>query len=246
MDAELELFQKQQDGSDTAEIQQRVNALKIEAARTGILPTSKAPRGGIGRGGYYRGMRGYRGGFYRGGRGVIRGRGRGGFVVGATTVDRRPSKIMVSGFELEDKDEVILHFQKFGEIVDTIEDDATPSFIFQYKSRRDAENAMAGGKNYGDRLLQLSWYTLNNMEEFSELEGEVEGGEEEALEEEDDYTPLDPAYLPPGLEEDGEKSKGEEKNTGGSTEEVEEELNADDLLYDEGDEDDDEERSWKR
>ena len=41
LDAELELFQAQQEGSETADIQKRVNKLKVEAARIGVLPTSK-------------------------------------------------------------------------------------------------------------------------------------------------------------------------------------------------------------
>ena len=40
---------------------------------------------------------------------------------GVTSVDRRPSKILVSGFELDEKDSLVEHFAKFGEIVDTLE-----------------------------------------------------------------------------------------------------------------------------
>ena len=72
-------------------------------------------------------------------------------------MDRRPSKVLVSGYELEEKDALVEHFAKFGEIVDTLEDEITPSVIIHYKTRRFAETAMAGGKNYGDRTLQLSW-----------------------------------------------------------------------------------------
>ena len=72
-------------------------------------------------------------------------------------MDRRPSKVLVSGYELEEKDALVEHFAKFGEIVDTLEDEITPSVIIHYKTRRFAETAMSGGKNYGDRTLQLSW-----------------------------------------------------------------------------------------
>uniref|UniRef100_A0A0K2UTN6 RNA binding motif protein 26 [Ochotona princeps] n=1 Tax=Lepeophtheirus salmonis TaxID=72036 RepID=A0A0K2UTN6_LEPSM len=242
LDAELELFNKQQNGNDTTELQKRVNTLKIEAARCGVLPTSRLPRG---RAGYFRGGRGYRVSpyglsSYRGGRGgITRGRGRG---YGLTSVDRRPSKILVSGFEVDDKEEVITHFQKFGEIVDTIEDDSTPSFVFQFKLRRDAENAMNnGGKSCGDRVLQLSWYNNSNSEEFTS-ECDDKNVHETVLDE-DDYTPLDHAYIPPGLEEN-DKSQSSDKD--------EKELNVDDLLYDgpedeeEEEEEEEEERSWKR
>ena len=90
MDAEIELFTKQHDGGPEIQlIQQKVflnnirksllryslqvNSLKIEAARVGILPTSRAPRG---RGKLARG-RGRGGVLARGGGrgGALRGRG---------------------------------------------------------------------------------------------------------------------------------------------------------------------------
>ena len=80
LDAELELFNAQQEGSErVVDIQKKVNALSIEAAKQGLLPTSRG-RGG---GGMARGGRGYynprggRGGYYnpRGGGGFRGGRG---------------------------------------------------------------------------------------------------------------------------------------------------------------------------
>lgn len=99
----------------------QVNSLKIEAARAGILPTSKAPRG---RGKIARG----RG---RGGVTSVRGRGRGGArggrgggvteVGGASRLDRRPGAVVVTGFaEDTDREELVGHFRKFGEIVEVI------------------------------------------------------------------------------------------------------------------------------
>ena len=82
LDAELELFNAEQDGSEhVMDIQKRVNKLRVEAAQKGFLPTSRPVRGG-GRGGG-RGAGGIRGGggFMRGGAGLYaRGRGiRGGY-----------------------------------------------------------------------------------------------------------------------------------------------------------------------
>ena len=56
--------------------------------------------------------------------GGYRGRGRG-FTVGPgnTNLDRRPSRILVSGYELEEKEEILNHFNQFGEIVETVEDE---------------------------------------------------------------------------------------------------------------------------
>ena len=86
----------------------------MEAASSGLVPTHP-PRG---RGGF-RGR-----GFRASPRGGFRGRGRG-FALspGSTNLDRRPSSILVSGFELEEKEEIVNHFTKFGEIMDTVEDE---------------------------------------------------------------------------------------------------------------------------
>merc|ERR1719295_629899 len=156
----MELFNSQQDASQqqTQELQQKVNRLRLESAKSGFLPTSRPPRG---RGGFR--ARGYRGAFSPRG---FRGRGRG-FTLspGSSTLDRRPSRILVSGYELDEKDELITAFQKFGEISDIVEDTATPSVILKFKTRRFAELAMASGKSYGDRVLQLSWYNDGTPEQ---------------------------------------------------------------------------------
>ena len=58
--------------------------------------------------------------------GGFRGRGRGrGFTLspGSTNLDRRPSRILVSGYELEEKEEIVNHFTKYGEIVESVEDE---------------------------------------------------------------------------------------------------------------------------
>ena len=99
----------------------QVNNLRLEAARSGLVPSTRPPRG---RGGFYRGRgRGFspRGSMSFGG---YRGRGRG-FTVGPgnTNLDRRPSRILVSGYELEEKEEILNHFNQFGEIVETVEDE---------------------------------------------------------------------------------------------------------------------------
>lgn len=37
----------------------------------------------------------------------------------STSVDRRPSKVLVSGVTLDEKDAIVEHFMKFGEIIET-------------------------------------------------------------------------------------------------------------------------------
>ena len=116
----MELFTKQQDGEDTTDIQQRVDILRKDAARQGVRGGTRGARGA------FRGARG-RAGFFASPRGsMLRGRGRGrGFTLspGSNKLDRRPTSILVSGYELEEKPEIVQHFTKFGDIADTAEDE---------------------------------------------------------------------------------------------------------------------------
>lgn len=248
LDAELELFTAQQNGKETPELQKRVNQLKIEAARLGVLPTSHSSRGRGGSVPLYSHRANPR--FP----GVGGGRGRGRYQSpGVTSVDHRPAKILVSGYELDEKDSLVEHFTKFGEIVDTLEDEMTPSIVIHYKTRRFAEAAIAGGKNFGDCLLQLSWYkgtTVNDLHQYETVPEDDSTIPAEEIDE-DDYTPLDPAYLPPGLEEDENVDKLDESVTSkGANESTDEFGNADlggELLVEDDDEEEggEEERSWK-
>ena len=218
LDAELELFNAQQDGNEEVEdIQKKVNRLKVEAAQKGLLPTSRPPRG---RGGFaaLRGMRGYhhRGSSFspRGhrGRGGFRGRGRGSSTFSAfpvqTSIDRRPTTILVSDIDLQLKDAILAHLTKFGEISESIEDEDSKTLLVQFKTRREAETAMLKAKVMGDSELSLSWHSVS-IGESSDVEQEEaeQSGIEEQSDLLDDYTPLDPTYLPPGLEEEGNKVK---------------------------------------
>ena len=210
LDAELELFNAQQDGNEEVEeIQKKVNRLKVEAAQKGLLPTSRPPRGG--RGGYsaMRGMRGYhhrgspRG---RGGRGGFRGRGGRGSSFSyspQTSIDRRPTTILVSDIDFDLKDAIVAHLSKFGEISESIEDEDSKTLLVQFKTRREAEAAMLKAKAMGESELSLSWHSTS-IGDSSELEHEEaeQSGIDEQTDLLDDYTPLDPTYLPPGLEED--------------------------------------------
>ena len=42
---------------------------------------------------------------------------------GSNKLDRRPTSVLVSGFEQEEKEEIVKHFTKFGEIADSAEDE---------------------------------------------------------------------------------------------------------------------------
>ena len=118
----MEMFTRQQDGEDISDLQQRVESLRKEASKMGI--SQRPPRG---RGGY-RGGRGIGRGYFAvvSPRGGVRGRGRGrGFSMspGSNKLDRRPTSVLVAGFDQEDKEEIMKHFTKFGEIADSVEDE---------------------------------------------------------------------------------------------------------------------------
>ncbi|PNF30064.1 hypothetical protein B7P43_G05352 [Cryptotermes secundus] len=149
LDAELDLFTRQQEGGDTSELQRKVAELKMEAHSLGLLQGSTPPvrphhRTAVP---LNRSLSRTRGSPFRG-------RGRGFTHV---CVDHRPTKVLVSGYEEDEKTDVLAHFAQFGEIVDYIVDESTPSIILNYKSRKEAEVAMVKGRTFQDRLLSITW-----------------------------------------------------------------------------------------
>lgn len=156
MDTELDLYNTKAEGGDISRIQKKLLLLRQQQ----LLQQQAILSGFAARG---RGANSYaRGGYMvRGsarGRGVIRGRGRGrGYGGQFASVDRRTTKINASGFEREDKEEVLAHFSNLGPITTYDWDDQTPAVNIIYAARHDAEKAMAEGRTLGDRLLTLTW-----------------------------------------------------------------------------------------
>ena len=165
LNAELELFNEVED------IRKKVNHLKVKAAQNGLLPTSRPPsdRGFTA----LRDMQGYHHGSPFSptcrGRGVFRGRGGhrsntfSTFPV-QTSIDRRPTTILVSEVDLQLKHAIIAHLTKFGEISESIEDEDSKTLLVQFKTRREAETAMLKAKVFQDFELSLSWYSVNIRE----------------------------------------------------------------------------------
>ncbi|XP_053970250.1 RNA-binding protein 26 [Hylaeus anthracinus] len=150
LDAELDLMTAQQEGQDAGELQKRLNELRAQAAALGL--NAGPPVG--------RGTRSSR--IIRGTHALsYRGRGRGSFT--HVSVDHRPTSLLVSGYETEEKAEVLAHFQQFGEIVNQIVDDATPSIVINFKSRKEAEVAFAKGRTFQDRLLSITWVSGHHL-----------------------------------------------------------------------------------
>ncbi|XP_043481913.1 RNA-binding protein 26 [Leptopilina heterotoma] len=150
LDAELDLMNAQQEGQDAAELQKRLNELRVQAAALGLNSGS-----GVGRGS--RAARGTRGNHSA----AFRGRGRGSFT--HVSVDHRPTSLLVSGYETEEKVEVLTHFKQFGEVVNQIVDDATPSIVINFKSRKEAEVALVKGRTFQDRLLSVTWVSGHHL-----------------------------------------------------------------------------------
>ncbi|XP_011866319.1 PREDICTED: RNA-binding protein 26 isoform X1 [Vollenhovia emeryi] len=150
LDAELDLMTAQQEGQDAGELQKRLNELRAQAAALGLNANP-----GVGRGAKVS----------RVARGThalsFRGRGRGSFA--HVSVDHRPTSLLVSGYETEEKAEVLAHFQQFGEIVNQIVDDATPSIVINFKSRKEAEVALVKGRTFQDRLLSITWVSGHHL-----------------------------------------------------------------------------------
>ncbi|EGI63234.1 PREDICTED: RNA-binding protein 26 isoform X2 [Acromyrmex echinatior] len=150
LDAELDLMTAQQEGQDAGELQKRLNELRAQAAALGLNTNP-----GVGRGAKVS----------RVARGThtisFRGRGRGSFA--HVSVDHRPTSLLVSGYETEEKAEVLAHFQQFGEIVNQIVDDATPSIVINFKSRKEAEVALVKGRTFQDRLLSITWVSGHHL-----------------------------------------------------------------------------------
>ncbi|KFO55617.1 RNA-binding protein 27, partial [Corvus brachyrhynchos] len=167
LDAELDFHKRLSSGEDTTELRKKLNQLQVEAARLGILPVGRgktAPAQGRGRGR---------------GRG---GRGRG--MLNHMVVDHRPKALTVGGFVEEEKDELLQHFSKFGDIEDLQEEDSPLSVVVTFKSRSEAENAANQGSRFKDRRLQISWHKPKVPSVSTEVE------EEESKEEETETSDL--------------------------------------------------------
>ncbi|RLV86649.1 hypothetical protein DV515_00015830 [Chloebia gouldiae] len=194
LDAELDFHKRLSSGEDTTELRKKLTQLQVEvscsqccpdesgsagcsdlsqavslsqAARLGILPAGRgkaaaAPGRGRGRG--------------RGGR------GRG--MLNHMVVDHRPKALAVGGFVEEEKDELLQHFSKFGDIEDLQEEDSPLSVVVTFKSRSEAENAANQGSRFKDRRLQISWHKPKVPSVSTEVE------EEESKEEETETSDL--------------------------------------------------------
>nr|XP_054586682.1 RNA-binding protein 27 isoform X4 [Nothobranchius furzeri] len=195
LDAELDFHKKMSSGEDTTDLKRKLGQLQVEATRLGLI----RPPVGRGRG---RGKIPPELGSVPGGRGRSRSRemmSRGG-VVNRMVVDHRPRALTILGVAQEEKEELMPHFVKFGEIEELRDQDAN-SVIMTFKTRGEAENAANQGAKFKGRVLQISWYKPKTPSVTAEPE------DEEAKDEDGSKEPS--SYLP-GEEQRGEEEEEEE------------------------------------
>ncbi|XP_030009888.1 RNA-binding protein 27 isoform X3 [Sphaeramia orbicularis] len=196
LDAELDFHKKMNSGEDTTDLKRKLGQLQVEATRLGLL----RPPVGRGRG---RGKMALEPGTMHVGRGRGRSRdmmARGG-AVNRMVVDHRPRALAILGVTQEEKEELMPHFVKFGEIEDLRDQDAN-SVVMTFKTRSEAENAANQGAKFKGRVLQISWYKPKTPSVTTEPE------EEESKEE--DSTKETSSYLPGEEEEEEEEEDDDE------------------------------------
>lgn len=161
LDIELDLITKQQEGADTTEIQKRYLELKAKNASL---------RAKVARGRRYNPIARHLlsknnligdGAVLKTSTKIIN---KNTTVTPAVNfqkhhVDHRPTRILVSGYEIEEQESVLNHFTQFGEIVDYVTDLTLPSITLNYKNRKEAEIALIKGKHFQDRTLSITWCT---------------------------------------------------------------------------------------
>ncbi|TMS14528.1 RNA-binding protein 27 [Larimichthys crocea] len=196
LDAELDFHKKMSSGEDTTDLKRKLGQLQVEASRLGLI----RPPVGRGRG---RGKMALEPGAMHMGRGRGRSRemmGRSG-PVNRMVVDHRPRALAILGVTQEEKEELMPHFVKFGEIEDVRDQDAN-SVVMTFKTRSEAENAANQGAKFKGRVLQISWYKPKTPSVTTEPE------EEEAKDE--DNTKETSSYLPGEEEEEEEEEDDDE------------------------------------
>ncbi|XP_049447746.1 RNA-binding protein 27 isoform X2 [Epinephelus fuscoguttatus] len=196
LDAELDFHKKMSSGEDTTDLKRKLGQLQVEATRLGLI---RSPAG-RGRG---RGKMALEPGSMHMGRGRGRSRemmARGG-TVNRMVVDHRPRALAILGVTQEEKEELMPHFVKFGEIEDVRDQDAN-SVVMTFKTRSEAENAANQGAKFKGRVLQISWYKPKTPSITTEPE------EEEAKDE--DNTKEASSYLPGEEEEEEEEEDDDE------------------------------------
>lgn len=167
LDAELDLITKQQEGVDTTDVQKRLMALQARQRQLMLMKTgfAKTPK-------RYNPIQvnrtlltknnliGDPNNLLKGNVKSINAKSAPNNHLQAQqkhAVDHRPTRVLVSGYESDEIDSVLTHFGQFGEISEHHSDPSTPHVILNYRSRKEAEQALTRGKHFQDRTLSVTW-----------------------------------------------------------------------------------------
>ncbi|XP_073335954.1 RNA-binding protein 27 isoform X3 [Pagrus major] len=195
LDAELDFHKKMSSGEDTTDLKRKLGQLQVEATRLGLI----RPPAGRGRG---RGKMPLEPGSMHVGRGRGRSREMMARSVNRMVVDHRPRALAILGVTQEEKEELMPHFVKFGEIEDVRDQDAN-SVVMTFKTRSEAENAANQGAKFKGRVLQISWFKPKTPSVSTEPE-EVEAKDEDNAKEASSYLP--------GEEEEEEEEEDDDED----------------------------------
>ncbi|XP_063372201.1 RNA-binding protein 26 [Cydia amplana] len=142
LDAELDMFTKQQEGQDVTDIQKKIAELRRQMALQ--FPAHPAMRRPHSRGGRFNSASRFT-------------RAPPAFVNHNQSVDHRPRALLISGFESDDSEALTQHFAQFGEIVSKELNPTVPELVLVYAARAHAEQAAQQGRHYNDRTLTITW-----------------------------------------------------------------------------------------
>ncbi|XP_049883716.1 zinc finger protein swm isoform X3 [Pectinophora gossypiella] len=145
LDAELDMFTKQQEGQDVTELAKKIAELRRQMAIQ--FPSHLTMRRQHSRGGRFNSATRFT-------RNTAK-------VFVNQVVDHRPRALLVSGFEPDDLTSLLQHFAQFGEITGKEVNLAVPELVIQYRARSNAEQAALRGRHYNDRTLSITWVTNN-------------------------------------------------------------------------------------
>ncbi|XP_023817902.1 RNA-binding protein 27 isoform X1 [Oryzias latipes] len=202
LDAELEIHKKMSSGEDTTDLKRKLGQLQVEATRLGLI---RPPAGrGRGRGKMLQGP-----GAIHGGRGRRDMAARGG-LVNRMVIDHRPRALVILGVTQEEKEELRLHFVKFGEVEELGDQDAN-SLILTFRTRSEAENAANQGAKFKGRMLQISWYKPKTPSVTTEPE-EEEAKDEDSTKDASSYLPGEDRDEEEEEEDDDEDDENESRS----------------------------------
>ncbi|XP_039249169.2 RNA-binding protein 26-like [Styela clava] len=142
LDAELDLYNASSTGENTVNLKQKLNQLKMEASSLGLVNAYK---------GYQPAQRGR-------GRGAYMHRAKAPRVFSASAnLDRRPRELRITGFHDDEKDELVSHLARFGEIENFVFDEDGITCTVKFSSRAQAEMASQHGPIFKNRRLIVVW-----------------------------------------------------------------------------------------